>query len=128
MNGHMTKHTFRVKIFVINFVWRPPWQFFIFLYKISFYFFLVLCYALMYECVCCVCVCPSVHLSGTFVCVHRVLKVLSRNGIINGNSHQLIAQFAQVMFTGIACESRGARERERVWNISIYINNTVRVG
>lgn len=69
-----------------------------------------------------VCVCPSVHLSGTFVCVHRVLKVLSRNGIINGNSHQLIAQFAQVMFTGIACESR-ERERE-IENIS---SNAVRV-
>lgn len=50
----------------------------------------------------CVCVCECVHLSGTFVCVHMVLKVLSRNGIINGNSHQLIAQFAQVMSAGIA--------------------------
>lgn len=49
----------------------------------------------------CVCVWECVHLSGTFVCVHMVLKALSRNGIFNGNSHQLIAQFAQVMSAGI---------------------------
>lgn len=92
MNGHMTKHTFRVKIFVINFVWRPLAIFHIF---INFSFFFTSRYALMDECVC-------AHLSGTFVCVHMVLKVLSRNGIINGNSHQLIAQFAQVMSAGTA--------------------------
>lgn len=37
MNGHMTKHTFRVKIFVINFVWRPLAIFHIFI-NFSFFF------------------------------------------------------------------------------------------
>lgn len=68
----------------------------------------------------CECVCASVHLSGTFVCVHMVLKVLSRNGIINGNSHQLIAQCAQVMFAGTAKrESSGIYRGETISNAAI---------
>lgn len=51
MNGHMTKHTFRVKIFVINFVWRPLAIFYIFINFYFYFFFFTSRYALMDTCV-----------------------------------------------------------------------------
>lgn len=74
MNGHMTKHTFRVKIFVINFVWRPLAIFYIFIHFYTFFFTVTLCT----RGIVCVCVCVCALVGHFCVCSHGVKSVVEK--------------------------------------------------